>query len=162
MPALLFIIGLIGIFFLAVVVGMYRSKGRRRVRFAIGIPSALLGVLAFVVFGGLAWEHYTPPPASVYLAQLQASTSAKDRAAVVAVLKRQGFELTVNEGPFRSADSDYGLAAADVLRSASYLALRTPRVRPHDLFAEYLEVVFLFDADGQLITWSYVTVSPSL
>jgi len=35
-----------------------------------------------------------------------------------------------------------------------YIALRTERVRPHDLFAEYLHAVFLFDAQQRVITWS--------
>lgn len=162
MPTLLFIIGLVALFFIVSASVLLRRKDRHWTRIALAVPCIVLGLLALVVLAGLAWEHYTPPPASVFLDQFQKSAALKDRTAILAELKARGFALTLDEKPFPADDTAYSIAPADIARSASYLRLRTTRVRPHDLFAEYLNVVFLFDAQGQLITWSYTIDSPSL
>ncbi len=162
MPALLFIIGLVALFFLIAAGVLCRPSGRNWPRIATAIPCVILGILALFVFGGLAREHYIHPPAEVFLEQLQKSADLRERPAIVTDLQRQSFTPTVNEKPFRIGETHHAIDPADAARSASYLSLLTPRVRPHDLFAEQLDVVFLFDSDGHLITWTYLIYSPSL
>jgi len=161
-PALLFIIGLVALFFLVAAGVLLRPSGRNWPRIATAIPCVLLGILALFVFGGLAREHYIHPPAEVFLEQLQKSADLRERAFIITDLQRHSFSPTVHEKPFHLGETAHVIAPVDAARSASYLSLLTPRVRPHDLFAEHLDVVFLFDSDGHLITWTYVIYSPSL
>lgn len=162
MPALLFMIGLVGLFFLLMALLVSRSHLGRWMRTGISGASLFLGFMAALLLVGLAREHYIHPPAEFFIEQLQSSATRYERSAVLADLRRQAFNPTLTERAFPLGATPHAIAPADAARSASYLSLTTPRVRPHDLFSEYLDVVFLFDSEGHLITWAYVIDASSL
>ncbi len=163
MPALLTLIGAVSIFFFAVAFVMIRRHPREWTGWAISLPSLFLGCIGVAVAIGVGWTHYTPPTATSVLADLYEIARYSDRADLHAALLAHGFKPMIFEQtiPVGRAQA-YGIGEPEAVRSTSFVNLRTTRVRPHDLMAEYLDVVFLFDNQGRLITWSYLVVSPGL
>lgn len=163
MPALLFLIGVVSVFFFATAWVMFRRRPREWARVAVAIPCIILGLLALAVLGGLAWAHYAPPPIEIVLEDFHASAQHRERPEVHAELLARGYKPEIHEETIPSLHAEaYGISAPTAEHSDSYIFVRTGRVRPHDLLAEYVEVVFLFDSQGHLITWSYLVLSPGL
>jgi len=84
--------------------------------------------------GQFGMEHYTPrlPPSSSRSASLRPTEGPRH---VLVELRKRGFAPIFSEGPSRGCHI-LSHFPADAARAVSYIALRTERVRPHDLFAE--------------------------
>lgn len=162
MPALLTVIGLVVVFFTLLGTVLARSNNPRWMRVSLVLPCCIMVIAGCWVILDLLYEHYRLPPSRVVLAQMQESAAHADRDAVILALRSHGFKPVVHEFPFRDESDLYHLDPFLKSLSVSYLTLRTTRLSRSDLFAEYIDAVFLFNERSQLIAWSYITFSPGL
>lgn len=124
-------------------------------------------VFALLTLGAVLWcldtvsalrDNDANPTEQAIAARLRACTTQPDRASVLAALQAAGFPAEITPRPYIAGPEAVYLPPWAVAQSASSVSLVTDRVRSDTsttITADRLDVVFLFDAQGQLLTWSY-------
>ncbi len=114
---------------------------------------SLVGFAILAVAGWGLWIHYHNLPEEVIVAQMRQCADKRDRSAVLEELNGLGYECVPVDGPY---PGPYGRVTADlVARSVSYVEVSCSNVRADFFGGKGIGVIFLFDAQQHLVTWSY-------
>lgn len=132
------------------------------------VPRILLTlVFALLTVGAVFWcigtisalrENDANPTVETMAARLRACTAQPDRAAILDALKAAGFPAEITPRPYSATSDSVYLPPWAVAQSASSISFVTDRVRSDTattITSDRLDVVFLFDSQGRLLTWSY-------
>ncbi len=132
------------------------------------VPRILFTFLfALLTIGSILWcldtvsalrDNDANPTEQAMAARLRACTTLPDRASVADALKAAGFPAEITPRPYAASPDAVYLPPWAVAQSASSISLVTDRVRSDTtttITADRLDVVFLFDSQGRLLTWSY-------
>lgn len=171
MILLLVMSGLVGLLLAVKTVTCFRSSIRftRKIMAGLFLTAATVGAFAVGLWAyGSIQDNEANPTREKIVAQLRACTTPDDNASVLAALKAARFPADLSSHSYPSEYNSVYLPPDLVAQSASYISFMTDRVRSESVNTsifntpERLDVVFLFDSQGKLLTWSYGTYSPSL